>query len=304
MGLRIPPPLIPVFLLACGCAAFGPPAIPRDPDRDSAHRAGYRANQVGELDDVARRSDLLALLDKSPEDALALRELAAIERRRGDLASARKRIDAALRADPGSPQVRVENAEILVAEGRTIRARAEVERVLRFEPDGAAFALKGRLLEGANQIAAAKAAYAAGWSAQPPAVDAGLALSRWEIRQGEPGPAIERLKLIRVLEPRNLAARELLAEALAAAGNPSAAIPELEAVAARRRPDPAVFYHLAGLHLQTGDRDAAVTNFELGRRAAPDHPLAPRLEKIISGARESPPAAVASPYRPLGLERR
>lgn len=113
---------------------------------DAVSRARAEAS-AGKLDDARR--EYQAALIASPESALLLRELAAVERRAGQSSEAQAHLEQALRADPADRVARVQLADLLDAGGDTqgaisaLEAAQTIERTA--EVDARLTALRERL---------------------------------------------------------------------------------------------------------------------------------------------------------------
>ena len=280
--------------LTQGCAAFGPPVIPATTREQRVNRSLYSS---GPALDAAR---LQAVLEEDPDDVPALLQLADRYRKAGDAEASKVLINRARKIAPESSLVRVRHAESLADRGSTLAARWEVERILQREKFGEAYALKGRLLWERGKKPEALAAWEKGWRAQPPSVDAGVALARWEMQQQDWESAGEKLRLAVAMRPEDAAIRRSLAQALAGGGDSAGAAEQLERAVALGDDRRDRYFHLAALHQRSGDRKAAEDYFQRGREIAPDHPLKEDVEDLLGAAPERP--SPRSPYRPLGVD--
>ncbi|WP_242347121.1 tetratricopeptide repeat protein, partial [Anaeromyxobacter terrae] len=157
-------------------------------------------------------------------EALALRAA-------GDLAEARRRLEDALAAAPGRDDVRVELAELLVADGRELdRAREVLAGVRRRTVDARWDLASARLAELSGDDEAAQAAYGrALMVAEDPDVRLRRALALE--RLGRHDDAARELERARDARPGDAAVRARLAEVCEAAGRLAEAEAELVAAA-------------------------------------------------------------------------
>jgi tetratricopeptide (TPR) repeat protein len=279
--------------LSQGCMLFGPPVVPQSAREHRVNQSLYVSRSIDE-------SDLQAVLEEDPADLTALLQLADQYQRRGETEAAGNLLDRAMKIAPESSLVRIRRAELLADAGRTLAARIEIERVLHREKFGEAYALKGRLLWERGKKPEALAAWEKGWRAQPPSVDAGVALARWEMQQEEWASATEKLRLAVAMCPDDSEIRRYYAQALAGSGDAGSAADQLERAVALGDERRDRFFHLAALHQRSGDHKAAEEYYHRGKELAPDHPLRSDVEELLDRAPERPNRR--SPYRPLGIE--
>jgi len=278
--------------LSQGCALFGPPVVPASVREQQVNRSIYSSRRVDE-------SKLQAVLEDDPSNVPALLQLADQCRRRGDDERARALVDRAMKIAPESSLVRVRRAELLADAGRTLAARMEIERVLHREEFGEAYALKGRLLWERDRKSEALEAWTKAWRAQPPSVDAGVALARWDIQQEDWTAAAEKLRLAAAMRPDDATIRRSYAQALAGAGEVGEAAEQLERAVALGDVREERYFHLAALHQRSGDHKAAEDYYRRGKQVAPDHPLRTDVEDLLEDAPKE--AGRRSLYRPLGV---
>jgi tetratricopeptide (TPR) repeat protein len=252
----------------------------------------------------ARRADascLQAALEEDPTDIAALLQLAEESHGRGDADAAKTFLDRAAKIAPESSLVRIRRAELLADAGRRLAARWEVEQVLHREKFGEAYALKGRLLWEQDKQTEALDAWAKGWRAQPPSVDAGLALARWDIQQKDWPAAAEKLRLAAAMRSDDAEVRRCYAQALAGLGDAPGAADQLERAVALGDERREHFFHLAALHQRSGDPKAAEDYFRRGKQLAPDSPLRDDVEQLLEQPARRPAREL---YRPLGVDTR
>ena len=280
--------------LSQGCMLFGPPVIPHTAREHRVNQSLYASRNIDE-------SDLQAALEEDPSNLTALLQLADQYQRRGEGAAARKLLDRAMKIAPESSLVRVRRAESLADSGQRLWARWEIERVLNREEFGEAYALKGRLFWERGKKPEALDAWEKGWRAQPPSVDAGVALARWEMQQEEWESATEKLRLAAAMRPDDAEIRRYYAQSLAGAGDAAGAAHQLERAVALGDERSDRFFHLAALHQRSGDHKAAEEYYLRGKELAPDHPIRGDVEELL----DQSPGRVnqRSPYRSLGVER-
>jgi tetratricopeptide (TPR) repeat protein len=83
------------------------------------------------------------------------------------------------------------------------------------------------------------------------------ALALVHLQRGDAARAADLLRTVVALAPADVAARQLLAQALMAGGHTAEAVQELEEAVTRAPEDPEVAFALAGAHLRAGDAAAA-----------------------------------------------
>jgi len=278
--------------LSQGCTLFGPPVVPASVREQQVNRSIYSSRRIDE-------SKLQAVLEDDPSNVTALLQLADQYRRRGDGERAKALVDRAMKIAPESSLVRVRRAELLADSGRTLAARMEIERVLHRKEFGEAYALKGRLLWERDRKSEALEAWTKAWRAQPPSVDAGVALARWDIQQEDWTAAAEKLRLAAAMRPDDATIRRSYAQALAGAGEVGEAAEQLERAVALGDVREERYFHLAALHQRSGDHKAAEDYYRRGKQVAPDHPLRSDVEDLLEDAPRE--AGRRTLYRPLGV---
>ncbi|WP_242356997.1 MULTISPECIES: tetratricopeptide repeat protein [unclassified Anaeromyxobacter] len=204
-------------------------------------------------------------------EALALRAA-------GEPAKARLRLEEALAAAPARDDVRIELAELLVADGRELdRAREVLAGVRRRTVDARWDLASARLAELTGDDEGAQAAYG---RALMLGEDADLRLRRALAlsRLGRAGDAIAELERARAARPGDGAVRAQLADAYEAAGRLAEAEAELVA-AARSAPGRAAGWtRLARFYERTGRSAEAARADEKARAATrPARTLRPLL---------------------------
>lgn len=177
-------------------------------------------------------------------------------RAEGDLAGARARLEAAHQQAPGAEDVRLELADVLVADGGELGRAAILLGPVRETGDGRTSLVRARLFEARGDDAAAAAAY---FTALATRDDPDVRLRRALVlaRAGRAGEAIGELERLRADRPADAFARARLAEAYEAAGRWGEAEAELR-WAAELQPDrPAGWDRLAQFYARAGrEREA------------------------------------------------
>jgi predicted Zn-dependent protease len=232
--------LVAASLLACGHAAprSAPAAAP-------APRAASAA-PVAAAPSVAPtppRTDVLVAR------ARALRA-------EGDVPGARARLEAAAQLDPASPEVRVELADVLLAEGVELDRAAGLLQGLLERPDGRVSLVRARLCEARSDDAGAVVAYAVALAAaDDPDVRLRRALALE--RLGRTGEEIVDLERLRAVRPGDAFVRAHLGDAYDEMGRPLDAEAELRWVAEAQPGRAAGWLRLARLYERMGrSRDA------------------------------------------------
>jgi predicted Zn-dependent protease len=222
-------PLVPAALLAaCGHAAPRPaPAVP--PPAVAAAPAPVR----------------------SPEKAAILLSRARALRADGDLAGALARLGDAHDADPESAAVRLELADVLVAQGLDLDLAAAVLEGLAETPDGRVSLVRARLCEARGDDPGAADAYAEALArADDPDVRLRRALALE--RLGRTGEEIAELERLRAERPGDAFARAHLGDAYDDAGRRHDAEAELRWVAEAQPDRPAGWLRLARFYERAG----------------------------------------------------
>jgi tetratricopeptide (TPR) repeat protein len=279
--------------LTQGCTLFGPPVVPISAREHRANQSLYASRRIDE-------TRLQAAIEDDPTDVSALLQLAEQYRRRGETDAAKKLVAEARKIAPESSLVRVRHAELLADAGSTLAARWEIEQVLSKEKFGEAYALKGRLLWERGKKPEAIDAWMKAWRAQPPSVDAGVALARWDLQQEDWAAAAEKLRLAAAMRPDDAAIRRYFAQALAGGGDAADAADQLERAVALGDDKGERYFHLAALHQRSGDHKAAEEYYLRGKQMAPNSPLRGDVEELLERVPER--SATRSPYRPLGID--
>lgn len=172
-------------------------------------------------------------------------------RAEGDVPAARARLEAAHQVDPAAPAVRVELADVLVAEGMELGRAAALLFGLADTPDGRVSLVRARLCEARGDDAGAAAAYGLALAASddPEArLRRALALERL----GRTDEQIVELERIRIVRPGDTFARAHLGDAYEEAGRRPEAEAELRWVAESQPERPAGWLRLARFYERAG----------------------------------------------------
>lgn len=192
----------------------------------------------------------------SPERAQVLLARARALHAEGDLPGAAARLESAREADPASDAVRVELADVLVAEGQDLDRAAALLDGVADTPDGHVSLVRARLCEARGDDAGAAAAYGlalAGTDDPAARLRRALALERL----GRTRDEIVELERLRAERPGDAFARAHLGEAYADAGRERDAEAELRWVAEAQPGLPAGWLRLAHFYERAGrPRDA------------------------------------------------
>lgn len=153
------------------------------------------------------------VLVDDPDNLRALVNLAAIERDRGDVEAARRRL---LQARASAPAVALPCTALAVLQqstGDVVAAEASLHEAIAREPlDFAANLQLGRLLAAAGRRDEARAAFAAARRREPDSVDALLALAELEAAADRSGEALALVEQALLQDDRCFAAHRLAAE--------------------------------------------------------------------------------------------
>ncbi|HSN55626.1 MAG TPA: tetratricopeptide repeat protein [Candidatus Sulfomarinibacteraceae bacterium] len=238
----------------------GLPAAADRPKVERARSAAQRLDRISPFTDGASelRTAWIAWLDGDPEEA-------------------RRRVDRALRLDPGRAEGHLLAARILAGDGRTDDSARAFAAAVELEPgDAAGYLGWGVLLAGSGRLAEAREIFQRGVLAIPDAVDLRFNLGLALALAGDADGATRELGEVLGRSPDHTAARETLAGVLAAAGRYREAVPVFEE-AVRRSPNDARLRVLAAQAcLGAGDRPRAAEHLEAAIR------LDPSLEPLRS----------------------
>ena len=215
----------------------------------------------------------------SPEKAEVLLSRARALRGAGDLPGARARLDDGLEADVGSSAVRLELADVLVAEGLELDYAAFLLDGLAETAGGRVSLVRARLCEARADDAGAATAYGA---ALARAEDPGARLRRALAleRLGRTGEEIAELERLRSERPTDVFARAHLGDAYEDAGRRVDAEAELKWVAEAQPDRPAGWLRLARFYEHAGRPREAREAAERARAAGgvrPERSLRPLL---------------------------
>jgi len=199
-------------------------------------------------------------------------------RAEGDVAGARARLEMALQAQPCTDEVRIELADLLVADGRDL---ARADALLAGVADRDALRLHlglARLAEARGDDATAAAEYPLVFAAGDDP-DARLRLALALERLGRADEAVAELERVRAARPDDAVARSRLGERYEAAGRLADAEAEYQAVAEAQPERAAAWERLARFYERTGRPREARAAEERARTAAgrPERTLRPLL---------------------------
>jgi predicted Zn-dependent protease len=202
----------------------------------------------------------------SPEKAEVLLSRARALRGAGDLPGARARLDDGLEADVGSSAVRLELADVLVAEGLELDYAAFLLDGLAETAGGRVSLVRARLCEARADDAGAAAAYGAALAhADDP--EARLRRALTLERLGRTGEQIAELERLRSERPTDVFARAHLGDAYEDAGRRVDAEAELKWVAEAQPDRPAGWLRLARFYEHAGRPGEARDAREAAERA-------------------------------------
>jgi thioredoxin-like negative regulator of GroEL len=189
-------------------------------------------------------------------------------REAGDHEGARARLEAALAAVPWSDAVRVELADLLLADGRDVARAGEILGAVRQREGRRYHLLAAHHAELSGDDASAAARYGLALEEQPdPDIRLRRALSLE--RAGRPEEAVAELALVRDARPADVSVRTRLAALHESAGRLPDAEAELVAAARANPGRGAGWVALARFYERTGRPDEARRALERARATAP-----------------------------------
>jgi putative PEP-CTERM system TPR-repeat lipoprotein len=205
-----------------------------------------------------------------PANPIALRDLALVQQKAGDLPGALVTIAAARKLDPTNPILAADEVSMVGANNpdKGIAAAQRFASLLPEEP--AAQAVEGDYLLSLKRPADALAAYQRALKANP-SLFLATRLSQAAVKSGKPADGEKALRDWSAAHPQDVAARSELAGFLQSQKNFPAAKTLYEGLLQDRPGDPAILNNLALIYQHDGDPRA----LDLARRAAsaaPDNP--------------------------------
>lgn len=187
-------------------------------------------------------------------------------RAEGDLEGARARLEAAHQASPAADDVRVELADVLVADGRELDRAAELLAGVQGPGDARLHLVTARLAEVRGDDAGAEASYAVALAVEPdPDVRLRRALALERLTRYDEATA--ELELVRADRPDDVLARARLADRYEAAGRLREAEAELVR-AAEAQPDRAAGWERLARFYERAGRGADARAAQARARAA------------------------------------
>ncbi len=174
-----------------------------------------RLRDGGDLDTLQRLAE--QIVARRPDDALMLRNLAEIHRRRGEFAAAHAALDRALAVTPDAPDAHVARSAVALAQADHEAALAAADRALAAAPDHAtAWSLRGRALWLLGRTGEGEEAWSRSVALAPEDVPTLTLLAFARESRGAVDEATADYRRALTLDPDNRAAREGLARLSAA----------------------------------------------------------------------------------------
>lgn len=227
-------------------------------DHESARHHLERAGR-GEVVFPDPLMDQLAILAKGAAIRIAQATRAA---GRGDLATARATLEAAVEADRGNLTARLALASNLIRQDLLDEAVAELGRVLDRDPDNAAAHYNlGTATAGRGDLDAAIGHLRRATELAPSFADAFVNLAGLLRRKGETDQALEALDRALAIEPGDVALQIQRAEALHRAGRGVAAVEALAATAPKTEGNAVLLVLLGRAREALGQDEAAVVAY-------------------------------------------
>ena len=211
-------------------------------------------------------------------------DLANIESRHGQFASAEADFRAELAACPEDAEVHAALAATLQADSKTDAAQTEFRRSLELTPDDL-LALLGlaQIDLDAGQSDAAIQLLKHATSSTPTSVEAHEQLARAFGQSGDLAGALPELRVAEHLKPDDPSLHSELAQVLAALGDLKEATVEQRVALKLAEDDPDGWNNLGVLEARAGQSDAARTDFEHALRLQPNHAQAKaNLGRLLS----------------------
>lgn len=250
-------------------------------------RARLIAGQTAEAETLLR-----GLLETNPQNGPALMELAGLYRQTGRSLQAIERYRQAAQIEPNNIAARQSLAETLFSVGMLEAAQNQTEQILAIEPlnaDAAVLAGQIRILRGETIDTEPLLA-------GPEESPSGMRLAMTCLRTGQTAKAEALLRKELTSRPKDVAARQLLAEALLAGNTPDEALDELRIVIAEAPGRMPAYLRAAGVLARTRTPEQVRDWFQQLPTARMDH-----IEMAMAWlyARRGDPARAGSIYAAL-----
>lgn len=214
-------------------------------------------------------------LAENPRDARAMRQLALLLARRGDVRAAETLIDAGLRTAPADPTLQGTAIALAQQAGGVDGALAAAERIGRLPGAGAGAAtLRGDVLMGARRPAEAAEAYA-GAASSAPSQDLAMRQAAALLQADRAGDAAQVLRAWIARSPEDTPARSMLGQVALRQGDAVEAERQYRAVVEHAPRDPLALNNLAWLLQEKGGAAMLAEARGLAERA---YFLAPTVE--------------------------
>lgn len=247
----------------------------------------------------SRQIELEQQLRERPDDAVTLTQLGFVLASQGKNHAAEEMYRRSLTLAPNSPETHLYYAQLLARSGASSLALWHAKRAAKLDPKlGEAHAVAGRLLRHQGRNREALEALQAAWSAELPAVSAGLELAEWDLARGSVAAASDRLRLCLAYHPENASARRRYAEILTRQGKFAEAADQWQRLIDQGDPGAGNYFQLARAQYHLGRVDEARRSYGAGKRIAPTHPDVAALAVRLSQAPPNAPHPTTD-YPPL-----
>jgi tetratricopeptide (TPR) repeat protein len=273
------------------------------PGVPSYTRASYVLELQGDTEGARSAMERALVVARSPADAeFAAFHLAELAFDQGDLDTAEAHLTAGLRRDPGSVELLVGLARVLVAQGQEAAALDAYRQVIAELPDADHHVEYGQYLESLGRGREAREQYAAAGAVTARATADGVIpdveVALYHADHGRPGEAL-RVAQAQYDERRSIDVEDAYAWALHAAGRHEEALDHVRAAQRLGTRDALVWYHRGMIEESLGRteeaRESLSRALDLNPHFSPRHaPIAQRTLAELGTAEDGRPYARVS----------